>query len=364
MSERKHNLKNKDINVTVLLGLQHGDEGKGKISKYLSEQNNYDCFIRFNGGPNAGHTIYVNDQKVVLHQIPCGIIRGVPCLIGSSCVVDMDKLEKEAKLLIDLGVDVKELLHIAYNAHIITNECIQEDVKTNKVGTTNCGIGPTYSRKMLRTGTRYIDIINQYSNLNLDNNNCEFLKFQKINNVSLYKCVNPFIFVSQFENIFMEGAQGVELDIDYGDYPYVTSSNCGAGLVYMNGIPINTPLNVIGIAKMYETYVGTKKFQPDDKIFIKLQEIGHEFGATTGRSRQCNWLNLDRLIKVIKQNNVSELYFNKTDIIDELGVFKLISNEGLITFYSLEDMCQYIKDTLDTLGFIKKIIFSGNPNSI
>jgi adenylosuccinate synthase len=134
-------------NVLVLMGLQHGDEGKGKISKHLSDTGEYDCFVRYNGGPNAGHTIYIKGKQLVLHQIPCGIVNNKPCLISSNCVVDMAKLLKETRLLIEHGIQVYDLLHIAYNVHMITNEAIEEDKKTNVLGTTNSGIGPTYSRK-------------------------------------------------------------------------------------------------------------------------------------------------------------------------------------------------------------------------
>jgi len=138
--------------LDVVVGLQHGDEGKGKVAKCLSEKNEYDCFVRFNGGPSAGHTIYLDNKKLVLHQIPCGILRKKPCLISTSCVVDLDKLKSEAEKLIKLGIDVYQYLYIAYNAHIITKQCIETDKQNNKVGTTLSGIGPTYSAKALRIG--------------------------------------------------------------------------------------------------------------------------------------------------------------------------------------------------------------------
>ena len=327
--------------VTVLVGLQHGDEGKGKISKALSDSSNYDCYVRFNGGPNAGHTIYIDGEKVVLHQIPCGILQNKQCLISSSCVVDMNKLNDEAQLLIDRGIDVYNLLHIAYNAHIITEDAISEDNRTNRIGTTGSGIGPTYSAKALRTGKRY-----------------NRLKKQP------YKTVDPFTFLSSFENIFMEGAQGFELDIDHGNYPFVTSSSCISGAVFLNGITPNTPINVVGIAKLYDTYVGSACFQPVDGIFTTLQEIGGEFGATTGRARQCNWLNLDNLVKAIKINSVRHIYFNKCDIIEELNVFKLIHNDNEIEFSSIKEMKKYITSTITSECGLKYIVFSGNPNGI
>lgn len=327
--------------VSVLVGLQHGDEGKGKISKYLSELNAFDCFVRFNGGPNAGHTIYINGEKLVLHQIPCGILQDKPCLISSGCVVDMKKLEEETQMLLDRGIRVYDLLHIAYNAHIITEDAIAEDNRTNRIGTTGSGIGPTYSAKALRTGLRY-----------------NKLKKQP------YKSVEPFEYLSAFDNIFMEGAQGFELDIDHGKYPFVTSSSCISGAVFLNGITPNTSINVIGIAKLYDTYVGAACFQPVDGIFNTLQEIGGEIGATTGRPRQCNWLNMDNLVKSIKINSVNHIYFNKCDIIEQLDVFKLIHYGNEVEFKSITEMKKYITSVINSQCGLKHIIFSGNPNGI
>ena len=222
------------LNVHVVVGLQHGDEGKGKVSKWLSDEKDYDCYVRFNGGPNAGHTIYVNDEKIVLHQIPCGIFRNKPCLISSGCVIDYEKLKQEIEIVEKYVPNIKNLLHLAFNAHLILPKYIEDDINNNKVGTTCSGIGPTYSSKMLRIGKRVCDTL-----INL-------------------KFVDPFIFLQQFNNILMEGAQGFMLDIDYGDYPYVTSSSCIAGAIYQNGIPLHiTPL-VYGIAKLYSTKFGLK----------------------------------------------------------------------------------------------------------
>lgn len=332
------------MKVTVLVGLQHGDEGKGKISHALNTENSFDCFVRFNGGPNAGHTIYHNGNKVVLHQIPCGIMQNKPCLISSSCVVDINKLNVEAEMLKEIGINVKDLLHIAYNVHIITNDNIEEDKKTNVIGTTGSGIGPTYSHKALRTGTRFCDIESEY------------------------KSVKPFEFLSNYTNIFMEGAQGFELDIDYGDYPFVTSSSCITGSIFINGISPHIVPSVVGVSKLYDTYVGSKKFQPDDEVFVKLQELGHEFGATTGRSRQCNWLNITKLINSININGVNTIYINKCDVIEDLGVFKILEEiNGImetLEFETIDDMKNYIRYTLINRANARSVIFSGNPNHI
>ena len=328
--------------VTVLVGLQHGDEGKGKISYNLSKQNNYDCYVRFNGGPNAGHTIYVNDEPFVLHQIPCGIVNNVPCLISTCCVIDLKKLENEIQQLKKLNIDVDKLLNISYNCHVITEGNINEDVNSNKIGTTGSGIGPTYSKKALRTGTRICDI-----------------------DSLPYNVVNPSLFLQKYENIFMEGAQGFELDIDNGDYPYVTSSPCIVGSIFLNGISPDVSPRVLGAAKLYDTYVGSKKFQPNDDIFKLLQKLGNEYGSMTGRSRQCNWLNINKLITSLNVNGVDELYINKCDIIKNLNKFYIIVNDSVIDFKTLDEMKQFIINEINKKCFKKiSIVFSANPKTI
>jgi adenylosuccinate synthase len=326
--------------ISVLVGLQNGDEGKGKISNYLASQNNYDAYVRFNGGPNAGHTIYVNDTKIVLHQIPCGILQNKYCLISSGCVVDISKLNNEADMLINIGIDVRKYLYIAYNAHIITDECIEIDRKTDRIGTTGSGIGPTYSRKSLRTGLRMCDIETNYN------------------------IIEPYQFIFRHKNIFMEGAQGFELDIDNGDYPYVTSSSCITGAIFTNGVHPSISPKVYGVCKLYETYVGAKEFQPDDPIFEDLQQIGYEYGATTGRPRQCNWLDITRLEKAIILNGVTTLYVNKCDVIQNLGAYFVILNGRQKEFSTYDDMIYFVRCHLEERTPVETIIFSGNPKGI
>ena len=319
----------------VLIGLQHGDEGKGKISKCLSDINNYDCYVRFNGGPNAGHTIIYNDEEIVLHQLPCGILKNKPCLISTDCVVDINKLKSEIILLESKDIKVIDNLYISNMCHIITEESIMEDCKNNKIGTTCSGIGQTYSKRALRTGNK-IQI-----------------------NEKLYKLVEPFEFLENYNNIFFEGAQGFELDINYGDYPYVTSSSCISHAIFRNGGDIYIKPNVYGVCKIYDTYVGSKDFGDNDNDLIKLGEIGEECGATTGRKRKCNWLNLKKLMIACKINKVSTIYINKCDIIQKLNVYKLYNLENkLITFDNYNDMKQYIENILNNYN----TIFSGSKN--
>lgn len=325
---------------SVLVGLQHGDEGKGKISKILGELNDYDCYIRFNGGPNAGHTIYHNDKKIVLHQLPCGIINNKEILISTDCVIDISKLIDEIKLLENIGfTNIKKLIHISKFCHVITTENIEKDKHNNKIGTTCSGIGPTYSNKMMRTGKR-------------------------IEKSKYYKLVEPFNFLQKFNNVFFEGAQGFELDIDYGDYPYVTSSSCISHAIFKNGGNMNVKCVIYGICKIYDTYVGTKNFGDDtDQDLKRLQVIGDEYGATTNRKRKCNWLNMKKLLYACKINRVNCVYMNKCDIIERLGVYKLYDlGDRLFTFVTYDNMIGYIETILKRYNY--NIIFSGSKNSL
>ncbi len=328
----------------ILVGLQHGDEGKGKISKSLSDINNYDCYVRFNGGPNAGHTIIYKEEEVVVHQIPCGIFKNKPCLISTDCVVDIMKLIKEIKLLESKGfTDIRKYIYISKFCHVITDDNIQQDKDNNIIGTTCSGIGPTYSNKMLRKGVRIR----------------EFAEFAEY-----YKLVEPFSFLKKFNNIFFEGAQGFELDIDYGDYPYVTSSSCIAQAIFKNGGDMFKETRVFGVCKLYDTYIGSKDFGDEsDNDLNRLGEIGEELGATTGRKRKCNWLNLKKLLIACEINRVSTIYMNKCDIIKKLGIYKLYGvGDRLFTFAGYDDMIEYIKTTLTRYNY--NIVFSGSKSCI
>tara|TARA_Y100000591_G_C21749899_1_gene654151 strand:- start:514 stop:1194 length:681 start_codon:yes stop_codon:yes gene_type:complete len=224
--------------------------------------------------------------------------------------------------------------------HIITEDSINEDCLDNKIGTTCSGIGQTYSKKCLRTGIKI-----------------------KCNN-DLYTLVEPFMFLEKFKNIFFEGAQGFELDINYGDYPYVTSSSCIAQSIYKNGGDMCKKTEVFGVCKLYDTYVGSKNFGDDNDIELnKLGIIGEEYGSTTGRKRKCNWLNIKKLLIACKINNVTTVYVNKCDIIQQLGVYKLFGINGkLINFITYNDMKNYIQTILEINKY--NIIFSGSKNSL
>lgn len=341
-----------NIKSDILIGLQHGDEGKGKITAHLIKNNNYTLCVRYNGGPNAGHTIYIDNKKYVTHQLPTGILFGVPSLIGNGCIVDLDKLKKEIE---ETGAD-PSLLKISKNAHIINTNHIDEDIKTDRVGSTKCGIRPCFRDKFNRTGTRINDLCTEpskkHGTIRLQDSNICHGYYLNIKIVDPYKILNQ----SNMKILF-EGAQGFELDIDWGDYPYVTSSNCTTGFALTSGVNPHSLNKVYGIAKLYETYVGNKKFQSEDPIFNELATLGHEFGSTTGRPRQCNWLDIARLRKAIIINGVTNLIINKCDIIKELGVFKLF-NKDIISFDNLDLMIEYIFNYLSDLNINMRFSYS------
>lgn len=353
----------------VIVGLQHGDEGKGKVCYNLMKNNSYDYCIRFNGGPNAGHTIHtdnlckVPNKKIVLHQIPCGILLEKSCIIGTGCVIDLKKLELEIKYLEDIGfTNTRELLYIAHNAHIITDEHIVIDNKSNTIGTTKCGIGPCYTDKHKRHGTQALH------------------EKDTINNMML-KLINIPEYFRQFSQsnltLLFEGAQGFLLDVDWGDYPFVTSSSCISSSIGTCGIPASTIRHVYGCCKIYDTYVGSKNFQPDNATnLISLGTIGEEIGATTGRGRQCNWLNLNDLNRAIFVNGCTHIILNKCDILQQLDSYKLYNSTitntifdtnilNTIEFTNFEQMKEYIQSIIYTNNsYDIDIIFSSSPYKI
>jgi adenylosuccinate synthase len=263
------------MEVDVVLGLQYGDEAKAKCTYSLLKPHTdgikeYDYTFRFNGGPNAGHTIYHNGKKIVTHQVPAGVFFDVPSIIGPGCVVDLEKLEHEVKEISKfLDKDISDLIFIDYRAHIITEEHKKLDSSGSGIGSTRSGIAYAYSDKHLRIGKRFQEINSS---------------FKGIDSLKILSKENDYA-------VLFEGAQGWGLDINFGDYPFVTSSLCGIAGVISNGVRPIDIRNIIGIAKIYETYVGNKPFQEEGNEHLeKQQEIGQEIGATTGRKRQCNWI--------------------------------------------------------------------------
>ena len=319
----------------VVIGLQHGDEAKGKVThvKCREGQDYYTHVLRYNGGGNAGHTIYHEGKKYVTHYIPAGVFYGIKSIIGNGCAVNVKSFLEEAKMLADAGFDTS-LIKIASNCHIVTEEHLEEDGKDSKIGTTKRGNGPAYTAKYARTGVRACDVP-------------EFEEYI----VDLYE---EFHLAEGEVKILCEGAQGFELDIDWGDYPYVTSSHCTTAGVALNCIPPTSIRKVWGVGKVYDTYVGKKKFEPDDPIFQKIRDVGEEYGATTGRPRQCNWLNFDALIRAININGVTSVVLNKADVLKEVGVWKIYYENELMDFRNYREMEKFIHTTLCEKSALKE----------
>ena len=342
--------------VDVILGLQWGDEGKGKIVDYFAP--NYDVIARFQGGPNAGHTLYVQGKKVVLHQIPSGIFhQHTVNLIGNGIVLDPITLKKECETVAALGIDVKKNLFIAERANLIVpthralDKASEAQKGDHKIGSTLKGIGPAYMDKTGRNALRVGDLldknfITQYIKLRLkhqkllDNFNfhedisaweeeffdaLEFLKTLNIVNGEYF--INNKI--SQGKNILAEGAQGSMLDIDFGTFPFVTSSNTiSAGVCTGLGIAPNKINDIIGITKAYCTRVGAGPFPTElnDEIGENLRKLGGEFGATTGRPRRCGWLDLVALNFSCMINGVTKIVMTKADVLDSFDEIKVCTS--------------------------------------
>jgi adenylosuccinate synthase len=342
-----------NIKSDVLFGLQYGDEGKGKCAKYLQEKPtwgpNYTHIVRFNGGPNAGHTFYHEGEKLVTHQLPFPYQPHTVALIGSGCVIHPDTFLEEVELFSEvLDTDVSKRIKVAYNAHVITEKHRHDDGKDTAIGTTRRGIGPCYSDKALRKN---------------------YLRAETHPAFKEFLC-DPVKELNQTGNqILFEGAQGFYLDVDHGDYPYVTSSSVLPSNAFSTGVSPRTLGHVYGIAKVYETYVGSKDFtkgrsEEDHKIFSKIAEKGNEFGATTGRPRKVNYLNLDNLMQACMVSGVDSIIFNKADVLMEVGKFRLYYKEELRHFHNFNAFKIFITETLQRRLEIPEIIFSGNAVTV
>jgi len=308
--------------VDVVVDLQYGDCGKGKVTNALLGAGNYTHCMRYNGGGNAGHTIYENGKKIVTHYIPAGVLHGIVSIIGPGCVVYPEKLLEEIKDLEDAGFEVKKYLRIAKNVHVTTDSHVWEDSQDVAIGTCRSGNGPTYRDKYNRSGETADN-----KNGSLPSHVAAQLKPYLID-------VYEEFYGNKTVRILMEGAQGFGLDIDWGDYPYVTSSHCTTGGAILNGVPWSKIRKVYGLAKAYETYVGTKDFQGKDPIFNKIGDAGNEYGATTGRRRKVNWLDTDLMSKAIILNGVTDVIINKMDVLNEVGVYGIRNTEGVKKFIS------------------------------
>lgn len=333
------------VTLDIIVDLQYGDSGKGKVAHFLCEKRNYTHVIRYNGGSNAGHTLFHRGVKLVTHQVPVGVFWGIRSIIGAGCVVDPDALLKEIHELESTGVKVKGLLFIAQNAHVVTKRHKKEDSGDTRIGTTRRGIGPAYTDKYARKGIR----------------------------VETIRVLRPYL-IDSFKEFFSdrrnltvlaEGAQGFGLDIDWGDYPFVTSSHCTAAGALLSGFPPRSVRQIWGVAKVYETYVGKKAFEPKEKVFMKIREIGEEYGATTGRPRQCNWLDVDMLQKAAHMNGATHVVFNKMDVLNNVGVWKARLKKNLVSFRDPNEMKSFLRKRLVVAGVSpKNIYFSERKDGI
>ena len=337
-------------NTDIVVDLQAGDTGKGKVAHHLARNNNYDLVVRYNGGANAGHTIYHNGQKIVTHQVPVGAFYNIPCIIGLGCVVNLPKLVDEINMLKSFGFDPK--VYIDQRCHVTTQQHIEEDGTDTQIGTTRQGIGPTYRDKYARKGKRIL----------------EYLKIVPLD--APYQIIDVyqwFFNKNKMYNVLCEGAQGFQIDIDWGDYPYVTSSHCTVGSVALNGLPPSTWRNVYGTMKAYETYSGFKMHYENDNdpVFNQIQEAGEEFGATTGRRRKVRWLDLDGVIQALHINDVTHVIINKIDILDKVGVYGCrYHKDGLVKFDNRDDFIDYVEKTIYSAYKNVNIVWSTSPNEI
>jgi adenylosuccinate synthase len=339
------------MKIDVLLGLQWGDEGKGKVVDVLTP--NYDVVARFQGGPNAGHTLEFKGEKYVLRSIPSGIFQGDKVnIIGNGVVLDPALFREEAMTLEASGHALKERLIISKKAHLIMpthrllDAAYEAAKKDSKVGTTGRGIGPTYTDKISRNGIRVGDILHDFDkkyaaakarheqilkslNFEYDLTDLEKKWFEGIEYLKEFEFVDSEHVINNLLNdgksVLCEGAQGTMLDIDFGSYPFVTSSNtiC-AGACTGLGVAPNKIGDVYGIFKAYCTRVGAGPFPTElfDADGDKIREIGHEFGAVTGRKRRCGWIDLVALKYAVMLDGVTKLIMMKSDCLDSFETIK------------------------------------------
>lgn len=341
------------MSVTIVVGSQWGDEGKGKIVDILSER--FDIVARYQGGANAGHTVQIGDKQYILHLIPSGILReNVICVIGNGVVIDPKALLEEISFLESNGINIKGRLFISHNAHLIMPyhkllDSISES-SSAKIGTTGRGIGPCYIDKYARKGIKIVDLLDKsvleekirfnleeknnllkkvYNHEELDVNEIikEYIEFDK--KIDQYITDVPTFLnnaIAEGKSILLEGAQGTLLDVDFGTYPYVTSSNpTSGGACTGTGLPPTKIVSVIGIVKAYTTRVGLGPFPTEltGQEGEQLRKIGAEYGATTGRPRRCGWfdaflLNYSRMI-----NGIERAAITKLDVLSYLDEIKV-----------------------------------------
>ncbi len=346
-----------------LIGCQWGDEGKGKIVDILSRE--AELVVRYQGGPNAGHTVVIDDKQIILHTIPTGILHdNTKCLIGNGVVINIETLAKEIGDLEALNYNVREHLLISLNAHLIMPyhqllDKVQERLRgKGKIGTTGRGIGCAYADKALRQGLRVVDLFKKDTFAQKTRAAMAFYN-ALFNQIEGIETLDPDDVIDQVwqyaeqivplaidgvefihdniklgKRILAEGAQGVHLDIDFGTYPFVTSSNpVSGGMCTGLGIPPNAVQKVVGVVKAYTTRVGEGPFPTElnDGNGTQLRDVGAEYGATTGRPRRCGWLDIPVVRRSLQVAGVREIAVTKLDVLDgftEIKICKAYNYQG------------------------------------
>ena len=361
------------MKIDILLGLQWGDEGKGKVVDVLTPR--YDAVARFQGGPNAGHTLEFDGKKYVLRSIPSGVFQhGQINIIGNGVVLDPVLFRNEAEELAKSGTDLRKVLRLSRKAHLIMPthrllDAANENAKgKSKIGTTGKGIGPTYTDKTSRNGLRLGDTLEnfeekyaaardrhlvQLQSMGWDTSSLPALEQEWLDAVKYlqtYEIVDSEFLVNDLiqsgKKVLCEGAQGTMLDVDFGSYPFVTSSNTiAAGACTGLGVAPNKIGDVYGIFKAYCTRVGAGPFPTElfDETGQRMRDIGHEYGAVTGRERRCGWIDLVALRYAVMINGVTKLIMMKSDVLDGFDEIKACTEyeiDGKVTDrfpYSIDD---------------------------
>ena len=342
----------------IILGAQWGDEGKGKIVDAVAADSDY--VLRYQGGANAGHTVYIKGKKYVLHLLPSGILTpGIKCVLGNGMVIDPEAFFEELEFLEKNNIDYKNRIFISDRAHIIFpyhklfDQLSEKKLDSNKIGTTGRGIGPAYVDKYNRRGIRLAELINNQVLENCLKKNVEYynkilveqyfqkpIQFKEIfnNTKSIAEKIKPYvaetsrmIYESWKENqsLLLEGAQGSLLDVDFGTYPFVTSSNpVSGGASCGTGLPPTALDEVIGVMKAYITRVGEGPFPTEEKSNIgeKLRKEGNEFGATTGRPRRCGWFDVVAAQYSVRINGLTSIALTKLDVLDSFDEIKICTS--------------------------------------
>ena len=342
--------------VDICCGLSWGDEGKGKLVAELLKNHDYDIVCRWSGGSNAGHTIYINNKKYHTHIIPSGVFYGITSYIGPDCYININDFENELNYLKENGFDTS-LVKVSSNCHIVSNQHKEDDLKKykEKQGTTGKGIAPCSRDKFARIGK-------------LVGKDEQWISKFKEHIVYDNECINDNNNILKGK-VLCEGAQGFWLDINYGNYPYITSSYTLPYSACSLGFPPQKIRNIYGASKIYDTRVGVDPEFPDSllefDILNKIADIGNEFGTTTGRRRKVNWLNLDKLIKAINISGTTHIIISKVDILEKVNSYSLILNNEIKNFNNINEMKKDINKILDEKCYLlKNIIYSNSPETI